>query len=263
LQCRRWLLTDPQYGRKLEDYARAAAEADSVTVVTQNYDVPAGWLPTTASSKPLLLVNAFAFAKSSTPPPDQWTHFAKLRPVPWKLVAGFVTIAAVCVWGMVATLTQFADDLIPALFPLALMGAGALFFGWATIKSLTSYRTRTGWPHLHGLGLGESGIAYRLTGGDADVPWDAITSIRATFTNELAPSKPGVPVLRVEYAGSKVDLNTDILGVSPLVLYWALLYYWRFPATRDELGTTLAQQRMDGWLAEATSSSVPSVASGP
>ena len=224
------------------------------------YDVPAGWLPASASRKPLLLVNAFAFAKTLTPPPDQWTHFAKLRPVPWKLVAGFVTIAAVCVWGIIATLTQFAHELIPALFPLAIMGAGAVFFGWATIKSVTSYRTRTGWPHLHGLGLGESGIAYRLTGGDSDVPWAAITSIRAMVTNELTPSKPGVPVLRVEYGGSKVDLNADILGVSPLVLYWALLYYWKNPAARGELGTTVAQQRMDGWLAQVTGGSAATVA---
>jgi len=216
------------------------------------YDVPAGWLPGSASRQPLRLVNAVAFSAASTPPPDQWTHFAKLRPVPWKMVAGFAAIALFCVWGIYGTLTQYGDQIVDALFFVVLMGVGALFFGWAAIKSITSYRTRTGWPHLHGLGLGTSGIAYRLAGGDSDVPWDAVTSIRAMLTNELNPAKPGIPVLRVQYAGSQVDLNTQILGANPVVLYWALVYYWTNPASRSELGTTVAQKRMDGWLAQVT-----------
>jgi hypothetical protein len=220
--------------------------------VTSDYDVPSGWVSSTASRAPLVLVNAVAFSRSSTPPPDQWTHFAKLRPVPWKLVAGFAAIALFCVWGVFSTLAQFADEMESALFFVVLLCVGALFFGWAAIRSVTTYATRSGWPHLHGLGIGESGIAYRLAGGDSDVPWDAITSIRAMFTNEAAPAKPGFPILRVEYAGSHVDLNTQILGASPIVLYRALVYYRGNAASRDELGTTVAQQRMDGWLAQAT-----------
>ena len=207
-----------------------------------------------------MLVNAFAYSKMATPPPDQWTHFAKLRPVPWKLLVACVVIAAFCVWGIVSTTTQYADELEYAIFPLVLMAAGALFFGWAAIKSVTSYRSRTGWPHVHGLGIGASGIAFRLAGGDSDVPWEYITSISATFTHADNPRKAHIPVLRVEYAGSKVDLGSDIIGASPVVLYWALLYYWLTPESRDELGTTVAQQRMDDWLAHITSA--PSAAAG-
>jgi hypothetical protein len=216
--------------------------------VTRSYDIPAGWVSKSSSRTPLTLVNAFSYSKMSTPPPDQWTHFAKLRPVPWRLLLGFAVIALVCVWGVYATVTQFADQIVSALFPLAIMIAGALFFGWAVIKSLSSYRSRTGWPHLHGLGIGSSGISYRLAGGDSDVPWNSITAISATFTNADNPRKANIPVLRVEYAGSKVDLGTDILGASPVVLYWALVYYWLTPESRGELGTTVAQQRMDNWL---------------
>jgi hypothetical protein len=217
--------------------------------VTQTDDIPPGWFSESTSRAPLLLVNAFAFSKSSNPPPDQWTHFAKLRPVPWKLVGGFALIALFCVWGVYGILTQYADELEYAIFFLLLMGVGALFFGWAAIASIVSYRTRTGWPHLHGLGIGSSGIAYRLTGGDSDVPWDSITAVSAARTNDGDPAKPGVSVLRVEYGGSRVDLNTQILGASPAPFYRALTFYLRNPANRDELGTTVAQQRVDGWLA--------------
>ena len=229
--------------------------------MTLTSDVPDGWLSRTASRKPLVLINAFAFSKSTAPPPDQWSHFAKLRPVPWRLLLAFIVIAAVCIWGFVATLVQYPNELMNVLFILVLLAAGAIFFGSVVIKSVLSYRTRTGWPHLHGLGIGASGIALRLTGGDADVPWDSITSIRATVTNENTPKRANIPVLRVEYAGSTVDLNTDILGASPLVLYWALLYYWKSPASRDELGTTVAQKRMDEWLAQLNGTQDNTVAS--
>jgi len=217
--------------------------------MTRASEIPPGWVSGSTSRKPLLLVNAYAFSASSTPPVDQWTHFAKLRPVPWKLVVGFAAIALFCVWGVVATLQQFADELAYALFFVALMAVGAVFFGSAAIRSVLVYRKRTGWPHLHGLGIGSSGLSFRLAGGDADVPWEVITSIRAMVTNENDMNKPGVPVLRVEYAGSRVDLNTAILDASPTVLYRALLHYWSTTSDRHELGTTVAQQRMDVWLA--------------
>jgi hypothetical protein len=90
------------------------------------------------------------------------------------------------------------------------------------------------------------------------VPWDSITAVEATVTNK-DNSKAKIPVVRIGYSGTKVDLNTQILGASPLVVFWALQYYWTYPATRAELGTTVAQQRMNGWL--ATLAPAPTVAS--
>jgi hypothetical protein len=109
------------------------------------------------------------------------------------------------------------------------------------------------------VGIGESGVAFRLTGGDADVPWDAITAIEATVTNAGNARKAKIPVLRIDYAGSRVDLNTAVLGASPLVTYWALVYYWTTPASRRELGTTVAQKRLDDWLAPPTTVEGPTV----
>jgi hypothetical protein len=246
--------------RKPENPAHWVRGVCSLARVTQNYDVPEGWVSSAASRKPLILVNAFAFSKSSTPPPDQWTHFAILRPIPWRLVAVFAVITVVCLWAIVSSFVQYPEDLRMGFFALVLFGAGAVFFGRFVVKSVASYGSRSGWPHLHGVGIGESGIAYRLTGGDADVPWAAVTSISATFTNLDNPKKANIPVLRVEYAGSRVDLNTQILGASPLVTYWALIYYWLTPAGRSELGTTVAQKRMDDWLAQLPGASVPSAA---
>lgn len=218
--------------------------------MTEFYEVPKGWASSSVSRKPLRLVNAYAFSRSSTPPPDQWTHFAKVLPVPWGLVALFFVFAVLCAALFSWMVTHFWDDLVSLIFVGTLSGAGAFFFGWAVVRSLTSHRARTGWPGTHGVGISRWGVSFRLAGGDADVPWDAITSIRAMRRNENNSEKAQIPVIRVEYAGSRIDLNNEILGASPLVLFWALVYYWRYPATRVELGTTAAQQRMDQWLAE-------------
>jgi hypothetical protein len=219
--------------------------------MTNSSAIPAGWLPADASRSPLRLVNAYAFSKSSTPPVDQWLHFAQLRPVPWNLTVIITAIAVVSLWGSGFAVTEMMNGHWQVLFVLVICGAGTFYFGGAAIKSLLSHSTRASWPHPHGVGIGESGISYRLSGGDSDVPWDAVTAVRATVTNETNPKQANIPVLRVEYAGTYVDLNTQIIGASPSVLYWALLFYWKSPALRVELGTTAAQQRMDGWLAEA------------
>lgn len=229
--------------------------------MTQTNEVPADWVPRSASRRPLLLVNAYAFSTSSTPPPDQWTHFAKLRAVPWKVVAACAAIALLCVRGFFGTIEVAGDEVIHAIIPLVGLLAGAVFFGGIAALSVASYRKRTGWPHLHGVGLGTSGIAFRFTAGDADVPWEAVTSIEAVFTNADNPKQAHIPVLRVRYADSTVDLNTRILGASPIVVYSALTYYWKNPASRDELGTTVAQRRMDAWLAQVTGASAPAVGS--
>jgi hypothetical protein len=200
-----------------------------------------------------VLVNAIAFSRSSTRPPDQWTHFAKLRPVPWRLLTGYIVITLVCVWGFLGCINLAGNDIWPVIFPLVVLAIGALFFGWVAVASVASYGKRTGWPHLHGLGIGRSGIALRFTGGDADVPWESVRSIGAVFTNADNPKKAHIPVLRVVYADTSVDLNTQILGAAPTVMYCALRYYLENPVQRGELGTTVAQKRMDRWLAQAPS----------
>jgi hypothetical protein len=218
--------------------------------VTQTYEVPADWLPRSASRKPLVLVNAIAFSTSSTPPPDQWMYFAKLRPVPWRLLTGYIVITLVCLWGLFGAVNLAGNNIWQATFPIVVCGVGAVFFGWAAVTSVASYGKRTGWPHLHGLGIGESGIALRFTGGNADVAWDDVTSIGAVFTNADNPKKANIPVLRVAYGDAHVDLNTQILGAAPTVIYCALRYYWQNAEQRDELGTTAAQGRMGRWLAQ-------------
>ena len=122
----------------------------SVGVMTATTEVPTGWYSDIASTKPLRLVNAFAYAKSSTPPPDQWTHFAALRPVPWRMVLFSAVVVAGAVWAFIAVLDHFARRLDDVFVPLVVFPAVALYFSWWIVASLLTYRKRTGWPHQIG-----------------------------------------------------------------------------------------------------------------
>jgi hypothetical protein len=246
---------------RYENCAHLDGDVGSVARVTLTYDVPPGWTSSDSSRKPLRLINTYAFSKSAAPPLDQWTHFAMLRPVSWNLTGWCAGIVVFMGWGLTGMITQ---GLLEEAWPFAVVIAGfLLFFGFHLAKALLGRTTRTTWPHIHGIGLGESGIIYRLPSGDADIPWESVRSINATITNadNANPRKGRHPVLRVTYNsvtddGAPVhlerELAIDILGSSPLVVYWTFLYYWATPENRHELGTTVGQKRMDTWLAQLT-----------
>jgi hypothetical protein len=223
-------------------------ELDSVTGVTQTYAVPAGWMPRSSSRKPLALLNAVAFAKETTRPLDQWTYFAKLRPLSWKEIALPAGLALVMLWALVSVVIQFGHDLGLVIFIGGAAGAGVLFFGAYGIRAALAARKRNGWPHRQGVGIGISGITLRLPEGEDDVPWDAVTAIRATFAAPADPKLANYPVLRIVYGDESVDVPTGILAAAPTVVFCALQFYWQNPAHRDELGDVSAQKRMAGWL---------------
>jgi hypothetical protein len=218
--------------------------------MTTMYDVPTGWLDSKSSNAPLQLVNAYAFAKSKHPPVDQWTHFATLRPVSWGFIIGLAVIVYFSGYGAVWAIFDVSRE-VPligwTMGPVLIIST--IFFGYYAIALALAHRPRLSWPHLQGIGIGESGLSLRLAVQSTDVPWSAVTGIEATRTNLDNPAKAQIPVVRISYSDTHLDLNTAIFGSSPLVTFWALTYYWKFPQQRHELGTTVAQHRMDSWLA--------------
>jgi hypothetical protein len=215
------------------------------------------------SRKPLRLVNSYAFSKSATVLPDQWLHFASLRPTSKGFVALLATFLLVSVWGFFGMIEQrdVIGSVMGVFVAAGLMAAGALTFGFFLIRTLLANNTRVGWPNVIGLGIGKSGIALRVTSGDTDIAWDDIESIDATFSNldDPNPKQAHVPILQITYTGTHEgtsgvrlmrQIPVDDLDASPPVVYRALVYYWTTPVSRDELGTAAAQKQLDVWLAD-------------
>jgi hypothetical protein len=216
--------------------------------MTQTYAVPAGWMPRSASRKPLALLNAVAFAKESTRPLDQWTYFARLQPLSWKEIALPVGMTVAFLWVLISVVIQFGDELGVLIIIGVLSGAGVLFFGSYGIRAVAAARKRNGWPHRQGVGIGISGLTLRLPEGEDDVPWQDVTAIRATYAAPADPKLANYPVLQIDYNGTSVDVPTMVLAAAPVVVFCALQFYWQNPAHRDELGSVEAQKRMAAWL---------------
>jgi len=231
--------------------------------MTQTYDVPAQWTNKGSSRDSFRLVNSYAFSKSATPLPDQWMHFAKLRAMDRKMVALCSGISLFFTYSVFAMIpVAHAEGHFPSAWIYLTVLAGiAVFFGFHVVRALVIRRTRSAWPHVDGLGIGPSGIAVRAGDDVADIPWASVSSINATFTalNDPNPKAAHHPVLLISYAGTREDGSSGILtrqvgveymGTSPRLLYWALVFYWKSPELRDELGTTVAQKRLDDWHAQ-------------
>ncbi len=143
-----------------------------------------------------------------------------------------------------------------------LVAAGiAAFFGWLAFNAWRRGAGR-GWQ----IALSPGGVAIVAGGVRSFVPWDAIESVSPFQTETFARGFPirepflglrigdrdRVEVGRVEKAlmranrafGADVSYPVRTLDVDPALLYRAVLYYWRNPAARSELGGEQAVRRI-------------------
>jgi hypothetical protein len=137
-----------------------------IILMTSMYDVPDGWLDPKSSRGPLVLVNSYALADSTSPPLDQWSHYAKLRPLSRNLVIGCAVIVFVSAYGAVWTiLASIRESLLWLGWSMGVvLVISTLFFGTVLVASVISNRKRADWPNLHGVGIGSRGSRYGSRG---------------------------------------------------------------------------------------------------
>jgi hypothetical protein len=187
-------------------------------------------------------------------------YFVGLRRVPSRLVVGFLLVAAL--WAACAVLAyQVAIERDDASLGFILMlGAEALvsallaaaFLGFA-LSSFITFALHSRWGR-NGLWLTSTGVSVRLPGtttlpsGQAEVTWDNITSIEAVQKPSRRKTAWSMGELALAWNGGATVIRSSFLGVSPVVLYEALRFYRQYPAARAELSTSVARDRMTGWL---------------
>ena len=221
--------------------------------------IPAHWLTPRASRKPLQLLPAEMFNRTFERAPDDWLHVAPLRRPPVVLIVAAGLVGAGCVWVVWSVLTQAGTTPSmqgPAPYIIAvLFGLFGLYFILTFISALLAVRSRGSWSNRQCIAIGRSGIALRLQGFAVDVPWDELTGVTAMITNNdgrvRGARRANIPVLRIERGIEKWDLASFVLDASPVGTYAAAAFYWRFPAARGELGTTVGQQRIDAYAGVA------------
>lgn len=212
-----------------------------------------------------LLLNAVVLSRARVRPPDSWIHFFhEAGPskwlTAWFLCAGLVSSLSLG-WSAVLVVNVGMAGLLWLVIPLLL---GALILVFTGVVGLVQVVRNSTFSHRHvGLSLGRHGlIRYYLD--DVDVwPWESIKRVKATgktidptdgdFTAkiELVPTERPQDVLYDNY---------EITGYKShaWLIYTAVRFWAEHPELREELGTTYAQRRIEGWRDEMVATTADS-----
>lgn len=223
--------------------------------------VPPGWVWPLASSRRLRMLPAEMFNRTFERAPDDWLHVAPLKRPPLFLTITAGVIAAFLTWLVIGVLLQAGTT--PAMSgPIpyviaAVFGVVGVFFLISFVSLLVASRSRASWGNRQCVAVGRSGIAVRFQGAGANIPWSEVKAVVATTTNDsgVQQARPvKLPILRIErdvdLASGEVrswKIATFALDAAPRAVYAAAHFYWTHPHLRPELGTTVAQQRIDGF----------------
>ncbi|MDF2045127.1 hypothetical protein P2P98_03055 [Microbacterium sp. Kw_RZR3] len=195
-----------------------------------------------------------------------------MRRLPLILAIAFGLLTLMCgwiVWGVLAQAGTTPSMQGPMPYVIAVMfGILGLFAVIVFLNLIAASRSRASWGNRQCIAVGRSGIAVRYQGVAVNIPWDEVTGIWATTTNSTGVSQAGLiktPVLRIERDTG--DGTEGVLGswnIAPFVLdaapqaTYAAVHFSRLtPAARHELGTTLGQQRIDGFAGYAPTTVAP------
>lgn len=225
-------------------------------------NVPSGWVLPLASKRRLQLLPAEMFNRTFDRAPDEWLHVAPLKRPPLFLTVVCGLIAAGAGWVTWAVLAQAGTTPSmqgPIPYVIAVVfGILGLFFLPSFVNLVFAARSRSSWGNRQCVAVGRSGVAVRFQGASVDIPWAEVTAIRATTTNDtgVQQARPvKIPILRIERDTGdgtrgivgEWKIATFALDAAPRATYAALHYYWTHPSARSERGTTVAQQRIDGF----------------
>jgi hypothetical protein len=234
--------------------------------------IPPGWATPSASRKRLQLLPAEMFNRTFERAPDEWLHVAPLRRPPLILTIGFALITLLCGWIVWGVLTQAGTTPSmqgPMPYVIAvLFGILGLFAVLVLINLIVASRSRSSWGNRQCIAVGRSGIAVRYQGAAVNIPWDEITGIWATTTNSTGASQARLaktPVLRIdrdtgdgtEGVVGSWSIAPFVLDAAPQATYAAPHFSRVYPGARPELGTTLGQQRIDGFAGYAPTTVAP------
>lgn len=199
------------------------------------------------------LINAVALTRADREPPDSWVHFFRQNLASWGLgwallLGGSGSGALLVVAGM-RVVERDAGAWLLLIVPLALAAAVLVLCG--VIALVAAFRSASFGRIPIGISLGRAGFSRHYLDAIEVVPWEQIRAVSALARDD--GSTDGPRRVRIEREGREPwDLGLDDYAAPPWVLYAALRYWQEHPERRDELSSTVAQQRLERWCAEAS-----------
>ena len=191
---------------------------------------------------PPQLINAVTLARATVRPVDDWVHFNRERPVRlwariWLMLCGIGT-GTLLVFALPGVLAGPGGAwwlilFIPLLIVCSVVGLFALLQAALDAKNSSFGRIPVG------VAVGRHGISrYYVAGGLQYVPWESVTAVEAMPRSRI----------RIEYGQAEpLEFTAGVFDQHPTVIYCALRFYFEHSELRDEVGTTIAQQRFEAW----------------
>ncbi|SDG90423.1 hypothetical protein [Microbacterium sp. 77mftsu3.1] len=197
------------------------------------------------------LLNAVALTRAEKRPPDSWVHFFRERGAgswvsAWFTVAGVVSTAAF-VWAIVRSVTTDAALALIWLIPLLLGALVVLLAG--SIAIVSTWRAASFGRLPIGVGIGPSGVTRYYLDDTDDIDWARIARVAPTVSAVDETTGDFTPSVELRAADDEILLDLNISGfrAHAWLIYASIRFWAEHPEMRHELGTTFAQQRMDGW----------------
>jgi len=193
--------------------------------------------------RPPQLINAVTLTRAAVRPVDDWVHFCRERPtrawVRFWLTASGASTAVLLGLAMPGVLRApgglwWLFLFVPLLIPCLVLTLYGL------VQRVLDTKNSSFGEAPVGLALGRHGVSrYLVAGGVRWTPWEAISRIEA-----LPHSR--VRVGRLD-GGEPLEFTAGVFEQDAVLLYCAVRFYAEHPELRDELGTTVAQERFEAW----------------
>ncbi|GAB6859767.1 hypothetical protein [Microbacterium xylanilyticum] len=197
-----------------------------------------------------VLMNAVALTRADQQPPDSWVHFFRQQlaswGLGWALLIGGAGSGGLLVVAAIRAVESAGGGWLLLIVPLALGAALLVLCG--VIALVAAYRSGSFGRIPIGISMGSSGFSRHYLDAIDVVPWEQVQRVVALAREE--GSTEGARRVRIERHGSEpLELSVDRYTVPPWVLYAALRYWHEHPERREEVSTTVAQQRLERWCA--------------
>lgn len=164
----------------------------------------------------------------------------------WALLIGGAGSGALLVVAGVRVIGSGDGGWLVLIVPLALGAAVLVLCG--VIALVAAYRNASFGRIPIGISIGRSGFSRHYLDAIDVVRWEHVQRVSALAREDR--STEGACRMRIERDGGEpLELSVDRYPVPPWVLYAALRYWHEHPERREELSTTVAQQRLERWSA--------------
>lgn len=205
-------------------------------------------------------ISSIVMTRAERPTADSWVHLAPTRPLRLPFLIGMVwatlallaaaVFAGLQVFGAIPQVNTDVSSAGPALAMVFMLGLGAIGAWLCWLLVWRRVRGGSFGRRPSGVALGESSVAVRVPGRDAEILWTDIVSVQPQ-TTQAGRRGQQITMIRLALGPGRRErvqmLSAEGYTVPTDALYTALRWYHARPEARWELGRVEGERRIEAW----------------